>query len=198
MKTLLNKYLKTFMYLLFGILLVISSYLIIININHYNSLNTKVIVSEADNDYIKYKENVNILDDFVSNNKSLDNKIYLSLVKMVDTLKRDGVYRLIPKNKLNNKDLYLLNDYFIEELINNNWISNLKRLNISNRYDETINLLINNAKYLNNVFTYNSLILYDGKLDNKIEDNYHFILSNYLSYSNILLNVCNELGGTNG
>jgi hypothetical protein len=192
------KYIKILVYLLFGVLLVISSYIIIINVKHYNSLTTNTVVSEADNDYLKYKENVNEIEDFVNNHNSLDNKVYLSLSKAVDTLKRSGVYRLIPKMKLTVKDLYELNDYFMEDLINNNWVSNLISLDISNKYNETVMLLANNSKYLNSIFVNNSLILYDSKLDNKIEDNYHFILSNYLTYSKVLLNICNELGGVNG
>ena len=48
------------------------------------------------------------------------------------------------------------------------------------------------------IFTNNSLILYDSKLDNKIEDNYHFILSNYRIYSNVILSMCKESGDING
>ena len=192
------KYIKIIAYALFGILLVVSSYLIILNIKHFNSLRDNVIVSEADKEYVSYKDNVKKIEEFINNHKDLDNKIYLSLTKVLDSLKRDAVYRLIPKTKLNNKDLYDLNDYFMEELINNSWISNIKLLNISDKYNDTVMLLVNNSNYLNTVFTNNSLLLYDGKIDNKIEDNYHFLLNNYLMYSKVILNICNELGGNNG
>lgn len=192
------KYIKIIMSLFFGILLVISSYLIILNTNHYHSLSTNTIVTEADNDYVKYKENVKKIEEFINNHKDLENKTYLSLTKALDSLKRDGVYRLIPKTKLSNKDLYNLNDYFMEELINNSWVSNLKSIDISNKYNDTVMLLVDNSNYLNSVFTNNSIVLYDGKLDNKIEDNYHFLLSNYLMYSKVVLNFCNDIGGNNG
>ena len=192
------KYIKIIMYALFGILLVISSYLIILNINHFNSLSTKTIVSEADNDYVKYKENIKIIEEFINNHKDLENKTYLTLSKVLDSLKRDGVYRLIPKTKLTNKNLYELNDYFMEELINNSWVSNLKSFDINDKYHDTIMLLVNNSNYLNSIFTNSSIMLYDGKLDNKIENNYHFLLSNYLMYSKVVLNLCNDIGGNNG
>lgn len=197
MKTSFSDYLKIVMYVIFGILLVISSYIIIININHYKSLSVNTTVSEIDNDYALYKENVKSIETFISNNKNLDNKTYLSIVKVLDTLKRSGVYRLIPKMKLNGEDLYELNDYFMEELINNCWISNLKELDINNKYQDTIMLLVNNSKYLNAIFINNSLTFYDNKLDNRIEDNYHFLLSNYLMYSKVILSICNGLGGIN-
>ena len=113
-------------------------------------------------------------------------------------MKQDGVYRLIPNTKLSYNDLYKLNDYFIEELINNGWLSNIMELNESKKYQDMITILIKNSKYLNSVFTNNSLTMYDSGLDIKIEDNYHFILSNYLMYSNVILNICNEVGGTSG
>ena len=112
-------------------------------------------------------------------------------------MKQDGVYRLIPKTKLTYHDLYVLNDYFMEELINNGWVSNIKSYDMSSEYDDIIMMLVNNSNYLNSMFTSNSLILYDGKVDNKIEDNYHFILRNYLMYSNVILSISNELGGAN-
>jgi hypothetical protein len=110
-------------------------------------------------------------------------------------MKKDGVYRLIPKTELSYQDLYTLNDYFMEELINNGWVSNIIKLDVSSKYQNIIMMLVNNANYLNAVFTNNGLTLYDGNLDNKIEDNYHFILSNYMMYSNVILDICNELGG---
>ncbi len=58
-------------------------------------------------------------------------------------------------------------------------------------------MLVSKSNYINSIFNSNSLILFDGKLNNKIDDNYHFILRNYLMYSNVILDMCNELGGGN-
>ena len=196
MKTIFNEYYKIVMYVLFGILLVMSSYLIILNINHYHSLLDTTVVSEADNDYLVYKKNVNLIEETINKLNESNEKEILS--KVLDKMKLDGVYRLIPKTKLIYKDLYSLNDYFIEELINNSWISNVKKIENSNKHQDTIMLLVNNSNYLNSVFINNSLILTDNGLDNKIEDNYHFILSNYLTYSKVILSICNELGGFSG
>lgn len=190
MKTIFNDVIKIVLYLILGMLLVMSSYIIILNINHYNSLSSSVVVSEADNDYLKYKENIKSLEEI----NNLDSK----LTKVLDIMKKDGVYRLIPKTKLTYKDLYVLNDYFINELINNGWVSIIQDYSISNKYQETITLLVNNSNYLNAIFNNNSLSLFDSKLNNSIEDNYHFILSNYLTYSKLVLSIGNELGGSSG
>lgn len=194
MKTIALDYMRIVMYTIFGIIFAMASYVIIINIHHYRSLNSTVTVSELDSDYSKYKENILQIEKSLNKESSE----YLSLTKVLTTLKQDGVYRLIPNAKLSYQDLYRLNDYFMEELINNNWIAHLQELKISNNYQNTIDILVNNAKYLNNVFTGNSIILYDSSLDNKIEDNYHFILSNYRIYSNVILSMCKESGDING
>ena len=196
MKTIFSEKIKIVIYIILGFLLIVSSYLIILNINHYKSLSSTTIVSEIDNDYAKFKNNVNLIEKTI-NSKNGGDKLSLSLSKVLNSLKNDGVYRLIPKTKLTYRNLYELNDYFMEELINNGWISNIKSFKDSSEYEDTIMMLVNNSKYLNSVFTSNSLILYDSNLDNKIEDNYRFILSNYLMYSNIILDISNKLGGTN-
>jgi len=196
MKTIFKDNVKIVIYVILGILLIISSYLIILNIHHYHSLSSEVIVSEIDNGYAKFKENVNLIETVIGSYQS-DDEVYLSLSKLVDNMKRDGVYRLIPKTKLTYYDLYILNDYFMEELINNGWVSYIQKFDASGNYQDIIMMLVNNSNYLNSVFTNNSLALYDGKLDNKIEDNYHFILSNYMMYSNVILDICNEIGVNN-
>ena len=198
MKIILKDHLKIVLYAIFGIVLVMSSYTIILNVNHYKSLSKTTIVSEIDNDYSIYKKNVNLIEKYLEEHEFKDNKIYLSLSKVLNGMKSNGVYRLIPKTKLNNKDLYELNNYFMEELINNGWISTIKEYEVSNNYQDSIDLIINNSNYLNQILINNGLVLYDSSLDNKVEDNYHFLLSNYMMYSKVILNICNELGGTNG
>ncbi len=196
MKALFGEHLKMVMYIIFGILLIMSSYIIILNIHHYKSLSVNISVSELDSDYSKYKDNIVLIEEKLITYKS-DDKLYLALTKTVNNMKKNGVFRLVPKSKLNYKNLYELNDYFMEELINNSWVHNIQELNISNKYQNTIDMLVSNSNYINSIFNSNSLILFDGKLNNKIDDNYHFILRNYLMYSNVILDMCNELGGGN-
>ena len=198
MKGVLNNYLKAIMYTFFGILLAVSTYIIIFNIHNYLGLSSSVKVSEIDSDYSKYKDNVNLIEEKIKNHHEIDDKLYLALSKVVNNLKKNGVFRLVPNTELKYQDLYELNDYFLEELINNGWIHNLKELDVSKKYQDTITILTKNSIYLESVFANNSLILYDDGLDNKVEDDYHYILNNYLMYSNVILHICDELGGING
>lgn len=197
MKPIFGEYLKIVMYTLFIILFAMSVYIVIINIHHYRSLGDKIKVSELDTSYIKYKDNVTLIEEKIKLiNK--DNSLLTPLTKTIDNMKNGGVFRLIPKEELGYKELYNLNDYFMEELINNSWVKYLKEKDTNNIYQKEMDFVINNSKYLNSVFNSNSLILYDSSLDNKVDDNYHFILNNYLEFSNIILDMCNELGGVNG
>ena len=198
MKSLVRDYIKVIMYTIISILFAMSTYIIIINIHHYNSLSGSINVSDLDSNYNSYKNNINSIEDILEKYSDKSNKTYLSFSKTINNMKKGGVFRLVPKTELSYKDLYELNDYFIEELINNSWVHILKDLEISNKYQNTIDLLISNSKYINSVFNGNSLVLYDSNLDNKISDNYHFILNNYLMYSNVILDMCSELGGLNG
>ena len=196
MKALLSKYYEAIIYTIFGLMIILSSYTIILNIHHYQSLQTKVSVSEIDVNYKKYMNNVTKLEDNIT--KSLkDTDIYLSLNKVLTILKKDGVFRLVPNTKLEYHDLYQLNDYFIEELINNGWVSVISKFDTSNKYSEEINLLINNANYMNSYLIKNGLILYDDSNSHKIVDDYHLILNNYAMYSSIILDISNSIGESN-
>lgn len=198
MKSSWEDYVKIIMYTIFSILFAVSTYIIILNIHHTKSLSDTVNVSDIDDNYNKYKDNVNLIDDKLNNYHDKTNKEYLTLSKVLNIMKKDGLFRLVPKTKLSYKDLYNLNDYFIEELINNGWVHNLNELEISKSYQNTFNMLANNSKYINSIFVNNSLKLSDNGLSNEISDNYHFILNNYLMYSEVILNIVNELGGGSG
>jgi hypothetical protein len=188
--------LKLVIYIISSILLIISSYTIILNVKHVSDLTDSITVSEADIDYQKYKENVKTIEGKLQDYKNTD--AYLPLVKVLDGMKRNGVYRLIPKEKIKSIDLYELNDYFMEELINNCWVSNIQIMGLGEKYQDVIMLLVNNTNYMNSILTNNSLILSDDKTNSKEEDNYHFILKNYVMYSNIILSITDDIGGNNG
>ena len=193
MKEFLGDLLKMAMYTTFGLLLIIASYVIIINISHYRNLTKYVNVSEADSDYSTYKDNVNLIEEKIAKITNKKSDEYLALNNITNAMKNNGVFRLVPKTKLSYHELYELNDYYMEELVNG-WYHNIQNIESSQKYQELITMLARNSEYLNHVFTSNSLILYDSKLDNKIDDNYQFILNNYLMYSEIILNICNEIG----
>ena len=193
MKKVVGEYLKIITYTIFGLIMILSSYMIIINIHHYNSLREKIVVSEIDSDYTKYKKQVNDIGELL--NKKNTNA---SLNDTYQVLKNGGVFRLIPKTSLSYHDLYELNEYFINEIINNCWVSKLKTLNKNTLNEEMINILISSSKYLNNDLLNNGLVLYDDLSDDKIHDSYYTILKNYVAFSNVVINIINDIGGANG
>ena len=191
MKKILDEYLEIVIYTICGIILVFSSYLIIINIKHATYIDQIVSVSIMDDDLLTYKENIIKLESNLESN----NNIFLNKVLML--LKNDGLYKKIPGDKLNYQDLYSLNNYFIDVIINEGYFSNLKiNENISDIYDKYVSMLIYNSKYINRELENNSNFHYDV-LNNEIRDSinevYQMILHNYKEFSYILLEMCGSL-----
>lgn len=191
MKKILDEYLEIVIYTICGIILIFSSYLIIINIKHATYIDRIVSVSMMDNDLLTYKENVIKLESNLERNNNI------SLNKVLMLLKNDGLYKKIPGDKLNYQDLYSLNNYFIDVIINEGYFSNLKiNENISDIYDKYVSMLIYNSKYINRELENNSNFHYDV-LNNEIRDSinevYQMILHNYKEFSYILLEMCGSL-----
>ena len=187
MKTLFDEYQNIIMYIVFGLILVMSSYTIILNVHHYKALNSNIVVSELDSDYIKYKDNLNKIEELIKSKENIEG--YQELNKALVLLKKDGVFRLLPKTKIGYSDLYNLNNYYIDELINNSWVSNIKNLKISEKYNDIINYTINSSRYLNEYLSKNGLVLYDNSNANKILNDYHILLSNYRMFSDVFYNI---------
>ena len=176
-----NDGLKVIIYIVFGLIFIISTYLIIINVHHYKALSYKITVSEADNNYKSFKDNVNNIESKLNN--YLDNKKITPLKKTLNVLKDGGVFRLIPNSKITYDDLYQLNDYFMNNVINNLWVTDLKKIN------DIISFLVNNSEYLNSHFLDNGLTLYDSYSENTILNDYEMILKNFLSFSKVILSM---------
>lgn len=186
MKRVNDEYFKKIICVVFGLVFIISMYFIIINIRHYKALLQKVTVSEADANYISFKENISYIEDKLNH---YSNSNGTSLKRTLNVLKNGGVFRLLSHTKLSYFDLYNLNDYFMNNVINDCWISDLKGLNNSKTNDQIINVLINNSTYLENHFIDNGLTLYDSYSENSIQNDYEMILNNYLSFSNVLISI---------
>ena len=191
MKSFLNNYRNVLMSVISGILLILGSYTLIINLNHASYLDQKVIVRDEDSSFRKFKENVLKLENKINE----ENDSFLQVT--VSLLKKSGIYKLLPGDKLGYRDLFELNNYFIEELFNNSWVSNLKQNNnFNSKYDvDYMNILIKNANYLNKELLNNSNYHYDVK-NNDIRDviveEYLYILDNYYNYTVFILNNLEE------
>lgn len=201
MKSLMDEYLDIVMYTICGVLLVLASYNILINYNHATYLNNKVVVSDNDNSYRVYKENVLKIENKLSemNNR---NKEYFYLQNVLYLMKNDGTYHLLPGSELGYYDLYTLNNYFIDIIINNGWISTLKQVDNFNTTinDSFINALVNNSDYINKEILNNSNYHYDVKrneIRKTIDEEYKAILSNYKNFSDLILELCDNVGDKN-
>lgn len=175
-------------------------YTFVVNYQHYHAINEKTLVSDLDNDYTLFKENVVTIEKMLTKYSYKNTKLRTGISKCVNIMKQNGVYTLMPGDKLNYKDLYVLNDFFIENIYNEGWISSVRAVFNDSAFDEMMNMLINNANYIKKDFLNNSNYFYnyDNKLRNNINDKYHYILKNYKEFSFIILSVSSRLGDNNG
>ena len=193
MKEFFDEYLKIVMYTVFGLLMIVSSYSIVLNIRHYNSLSDVIYVSELSVDYKKYRDNVTMIENNLNKQDSLDGELSVYLKNMLNVLKKGGIFRLLPNTKITYADLYDLNEFFMEEIINNSWISDVRMKLEDEKYDEEINFLINNSKYMRHYLINNGLILRDNGVEDKINEDYEFILKNYRYFSDLILKLSEDI-----
>jgi len=199
MKSFIKEYLEVAMYTICGILIIIGSYNIIINIHHSNYLNEKIVVREIDYNYQEYKKNVLKLESLLSKTNSRT-KLYYALNNALEVLKEKGAYRLLPGDILGYNDVYNLNDYFLDKVINESWVSSIKNFDLETLDNDYVNVLINNANYVNKELLNNSNFHYDVKnndIRNSLGEEYSLVLSNYKNYSLLLINLCERLGDNN-
>ena len=187
-------------YLVYGIcifLLSLSLYNLVINYKHAKFLNEKIVVMDSLNVYNEFKNNISLIENNLNNNHN--SELYNSLSKILELLKKNGVFRLFPKDNLTYQDLYKLNNYFLE-IIDDGWIYNLHEIEKINGdyYSEFVNTLIINANYVDKELLNNSNYAYS--FNNNIRDNmdeiYKYILNNYEKFSYIVLKLSNETGNS--
>ena len=195
MKKFIEDYYNFFIYGICIILFTLSIYNIIINVKHANFLNEKIIVTDSFSDYNEFKNNVLLIENNLAKNHN--SNLYRPLNKLLILLKKDGVFRLFPKDKLAYSDLYNLNNYFIE-IINDGWFSNISEIKDvdTNYYNEYVDMLVINANYVSKELLNNSNYAYS--FNNSIRDNmdeeYKYILSNYQKFSYLILEISNKMG----
>ena len=185
-------------YIVYGIcilLLSLSVYNLVINYKHANSLDEKIVVIDSSNVYNNFKNNILLIENNLNNNR--DSKLYNSLFAIVELLKKDGAFRLFPKDKLAYSDLYKLNNYFFE-IIDEGWIPNLHEIEKSNGdyYNEFVNTLVINANYVDKELLNNSNYSYsfNNNIRNNIDEIYKYILNNYEKFSYIIFKISSEMG----
>ncbi len=188
----MKSWIKEFIGVLIGaislLLIVIGSYIVIINIKHYSIVNETARLSDEEL-FQEYKNNVLILED------NFDGKYSLCL----DSLKNGGVFRLMPKNLITYRELYELNEYFINEVINNCWAKTIAQDPniIKDSVEKDIKILVNNALYIKEKMLNNSNYYYTFKKERIIDDDYQYILNNYNAFSKVLLKIGDKYDSIN-
>ena len=215
MKKYYIKYLTYFSNLLMLFLLLISFSFIYDNYRH--ALYLDDVIKVTDNDiYIKdYRKNIekihNNLDNYQYNGgKYLDTYENVTELKQsLDTCLRhfedNGLSKLNDGDELKYKDIYDLNNYFYNSLVNDCWVTNLNKVNLQSSFfkrtylfQEEINILLNNSKGIKTRMLANSLYSY-GSINSKymiynplIED-YNDVSKIYDDMSKIILDYSNYL-----
>ena len=195
MKNKLEAYYKFFIYCISILIFIISVYSIIINFNHAIFLNKKVIVSDSFNDYKEFKNNIVLIENNLDVYKN--NELYNPINKVIFLLKNDGVFRLFPNDELSFYDLYYLNNYF-KKIIDEGWFVNFNNNSNINTdyYNEYVDLLVDNANYIDKELLNNSNYSYNinNNIRDNINDDYKYILNNYNKLSYLILEISNKMG----
>lgn len=199
MKRFLREYLDIFVYVLCGVILICGSYNLIFNINQAKTLRRNTIVRDNDINYKEYKGNILIIENEIKkiNNESVKNRIR----HVLSLMEEDGVYKLFPYDKITSLDVYNLNNYFIDSLINDGWTASLKNLVKGNDiYDNYVKSLVNNYEYIDKELLDNSNYWYkvdDTSIRDNLEEQYKSVLTNYCLYSRMIITIVKDLGDNN-
>lgn len=175
----------------------LSFYCFITNYKHFISLNRKITVSEIDNSYRSYKNNIINIENNLNNCNNKKTALYIQLADLLSVLKKDGVFRLIPGDKLGYEDLFKLNEYFIENIYNNLWLQGLKsNALVSDDLKKMVEVIIHSSTYLEQELLNNSDFFSQPQdaLEKDVINKYHMILKNYDDFSYIMLKISNKLG----
>ena len=194
MRAFLEEYIDIVVYAFCGLILALGSYNIIINVNHSKYINQKIVVRDVDSNFKEYKDNLSLIE--IEKNKVDDYKMVNDINKLLDLMKSDGAYRLFPKDNLSVIDLYNLNNYFIDTIINDGWTTIFKKYSDNKVSDDLIKSLINNYEYINKELLNNSNYSFNLKNDlrDEMQEKYNGILNNYCLFSRLILNMVKEMG----
>ena len=196
MRKLKDKDQELILYFICVLIFTLSFYCFVNNYKHYHSLNEKVMVSELDKNYISYKENVIKIENKI-NHESKQSLLSKQLSYALMIMKKDGVFRLLPGDKLTYNDLFKLNNYFIENIYNGFWLQGLKEYPfVSEDLKKMMDVIINNSTYLEQELLNNSDFFSqpNDSMGKDIINKYHLILKNYDDFSYIILKLSDKLG----
>lgn len=221
MKEPLTKTLKVVVTCLTVALFVLGIYYTIINILHASYLKETHTINELDENYVSFQENLSKIetnlkkykyanDKFAYNKKTLG-ELSEGINKCLYSLKsNDGLAQYKIDDKVGYQELAKLNNYFLNNIVNECWILSLGFITLNpdsykgylnesfTSYNRLVNLLVDNADYLNEEFNNNSSYHYSNdyfqiRVFDEINRKYTMVTRNYQELSNIILEISNYL-----
>lgn len=214
-----EEFLKIFVNILCVMILCVGFYNLFVNIFHQNYINQSLRVSELDNDYIKYKENIkNIRSnlnsvDIVNNVYDADTtkKLYSATETCLRYMEKDeSLFGIKTGYILKSNDVYKLNANFNNELYNSCWIKGMGFINLRDHgyegylknvfpgYDRTVHLSVEISDYVKKELLGNSSYHYRTKnsssiVRNDLLEQYNMVIHNYRIFSDIILQISDFL-----
>ena len=203
--------------LLFGL----GCFYFLINAFHASSMNKTVYVNKNDVNFTQYMSNVDIIDSNVKgynyNDKKFDYDIGMmesisSKIGICSTMLKDegSIYTIENNSNIGFSEVYDLNNYFINTLMDNCFVANISWLIRDENLNETeyskkvliynnyVNSLVDNAKYLRNEMRDNSSYYFNTGISNAMIRNnlgsiYQKVIRNYVDFSGVIADLSKYL-----
>ena len=220
MKEFLKEYTKIIVSILCTVLFSLGFYNIFINLLHQNHISQNIVVSNLDNNYNAFQENVLKISNNLNNYVYKDDSYYdiRTMEKLRGNLKicfdflndDEGLSGIKLNDHIKPFDLYQINSYFVNEIINRCWISSLGFINLEEndyegyfddvfpQYDRSVKLLTNNSNYVkdellnNSSYHYNTLVT-KNTVRNDFLSQYNMVINNYKVFSDIIVEISDFL-----
>lgn len=216
MKKEIKEFIKILTNVFSAIILCVGFYNIFVNLFHQSYIDERIVISNLDKDYVGYKNNLLRIEDNLKKYKSIAtkdydivtmNKLYGSTKSCLNILKNENsIYGINENDKLTPYRVYQLNANFSNETINYCWIMGMSFINLEKHnykgyfkevfpnYDKMVNILIENASYIDADLLDNSSYHYSTRstkdtVRNELLEQYKMVLYNYKNFSDIILEI---------
>ena len=221
MKDFIKEYVKIIINILCTVVLSLGFYNIFVNLLHQNYINDTIVVSSLDKNYSTFKSNISTIEknlnkyNYNSISREYDmetmEKLRSKVTVCLNELKKDKtVYRLNNNDRVKPFDLYEVNINFLNGIINQCWVSGFSFINIDDnnyngyfkeifpRYNQTVNLLVDNSNYvklelMNNSSYHYSTDVFKNTVRNEFLSQYNMVINNYKNFSDIILEISDYL-----
>lgn len=211
MKKFIKEYLKIISYTALGLVLIVSSFYLVMNYYHYEELKKPLYISSGDANYLSYQSKINEINNnlnlFRSKNSTNDNlkTMYNKLLTCQSVLQSDGTLATLPVNTyFNSYDIYQLGSKFQTDILNVCWALHLSYLteeDVASEFQDVAPYVISSINTINNQVNFalaeiqnNSSYFYttnitSSTIRNYLSADYTMISNAYNEFADIILNL---------